>query len=644
MIKNHPFKIQALLCATLVCTACPVFERPQPVSGVEILLNGTGTGLINLEKGETITLMAAVSPAQEDVFIIWEIGGENAAIISSGEGPQCTIRGIKTGKTGITARAWRTLNDQPAEQTAFIEVTEAKVRDIVLTGPSFIGRGEELFFGVEIVPAWVGAAGLEGGASLIWNTSGGISLTETRGGLIIEGLTAGPAAITAAAGNFTKNFDILVREPGALTGLAVFNGPADITSQSVEVGLYEEIALSAVITPDVYTFLKWESSNPDQVSVDRHTGLIKGLTAAGSSVITVSASGLEKNVTVTVTNPVTGIRVLYANSKKLPVSNVIWLSPGEKVTIQAETTGGVPDEISWTGANEEAGLSANGGSCTITGVTRSLFDAPPAEIRITARNNDNRRPVSALVRVKVQPAPIWAWDRARDTDLNEDYPATLSTGNNTPPPLNGRGKFEGGVPLLVSGNPIEYTPSGLKLNSSNNSSGKNPEPAGAPGNSTRVMIGTNLNRTTNPADPANAGENENNWDRGAFDFLSLFCDKNPDGSYEPKANMEGKMIRVSVDYEIIWTAGAGRDMWIMLNNNQANAAQSLLSTNSQILVEPLTAAQGTRATAVTSLDVIDFAQRKIPGYKTLANAFIGIVCLSNGGSAYVSGVRIEIDE
>jgi hypothetical protein len=101
------------------------------------------------------------------------------------------------------------------------------------------------------------------------------------------------------------------------------------------------------------------------------------------------------------------------------------------------------------------------------------------------------------------------------------------------------------------------------------------------------------------------------------------------------------MIRVSVDYEIIWTAGAGRNMWIHLNNNEANATRSLLGTASQLLINPLTAAKGTRETAVAAWDLRDFVNRKVRGFESLDKSFISIIALSNGGSIYVSGIRIE---
>jgi hypothetical protein len=196
--------------------------------------------------------------------------------------------------------------------------------------------------------------------------------------------------------------------------------------------------------------------------------------------------------------------------------------------------------------------------------------------------------------------------------------------------LWGRGKYaqqNNGIPVKAIGNFIPYRPSGLLINSSNNFSGHNPDPVAFPGfgsitsansyNSTRIMIGSNIHTTTEG----------HRHQEGIFDFLT------------PEKN-----IRISVDYEIIWSAGASRDMWIMINNNNANNVRSPLGTASQLLIEPLIAARGTRATAVTTMDIQDLVNREARGIETLASAFIGIVSLSNGGSSYVSGIRIEFED
>jgi hypothetical protein len=329
--------------------------------------------------------------------------------------------------------------------------------------------------------------------------------------------------------------------------------------------------------------------------------------------------------------------IIYDNTtaKSLPVSNVIWLAPNDQVKLKVDTTGGNPSEINWPTNSEFTLATSNGGkNCTIAYKptnTRLRFEDPPIELHVTAKNTDNSAEVSAVVLVKkLDSKPVWAWDRARDADENVslNIPAT-GTGTSN---MYGRGE-KNSVPVTSWGNAIPYTDYGLKLNSSNNYSGKNPEPITTPANSTRIAVGI-IERTA-------TGE-KTNVD-GVFNFLEAFCEKGNAG-YVLKPQAQGKMIRVSVDYEIIWTAGAGRDMWIMLNNNNANAAQSIMSTDSQILIEPLTAARGTRATAVTYIDVWDMVDRKFKGVETLEKAFICIIALSNGGSIYVSGIRIEYED
>ncbi|MCL2175773.1 MAG: hypothetical protein FWB73_06990, partial [Treponema sp.] len=353
-------------------------------------------------------------------------------------------------------------------------------------------------------------------------------------------------------------------------------------------------------------------------------------------------------------NPVTAIRINFSSNEdgvKLPVSNIIWLYPQDTVTLEAECTGGSPSAITWTldNTNEAqigTGQSHTGVTCAVTGVTVSDFYSPPAVLRITARNSDNTNPATAIVLIKTQAKPIWAWDRARDGHLNthikQHNPTTSELPIETPRPtlssyesadnytMKGRGEysetFTNGIPIKVKGNFIPYSPNGLLLNSSNNFSGDNPDPVAAPKygsatsatsyNSTRITFGTNIHANTD----------SNIHQDGIFDFLT-----------------PNKNIRVSVDYEIIWSAGASRDMWIMANNNNANAAQSIMGTNSQLLIEPLIAARGTRATAVTTLDVLDLVNRKVKGYETLERGFIAVIALSNGGSIFVSGVRIEYE-
>ncbi|MDR0455341.1 MAG: hypothetical protein LBH20_01490 [Treponema sp.] len=632
-----------------VFSACPEFEPLRSPGSVSVFLDGREQSALTIEEGQSLTLQAKVSPSMDNVFIIWEANNPNIAIVSSGEGAECTIRGMKAegeGTARITVKAWRDSGDSPAVKRISVTIKSAAVTDIIFHGPQSIFAGEQQALSAALVPAW--AENLD----ITWSDEENLTLADGK----ITGGSAGPAKITATAGGISATFDIMVKAVPVISGLAIYNGTVNVTGSSIEIGLYEEIALSALPTPASETFFTWNSDNP---AVSVKNGVIKGLQPGGTAIIEAGAGGFTgtKQVNVTVKDPVTGIMIKYDNNESLPVSNVIWLAPGDEVKLKVESAGGAPAEINWPVNNSEFTLTpGNGGiNCTVayknTGAPLR-FDDPPVELRVTAQNADNNTEVSAVVLIKkLDSKPIWAWDRARDADSN----TALSTLNAsaTIHYLSGRGE-KTSVPSGVWGYNIPYLPEGLKLNSSNNYSGKNPDPIATPApNSTRIAVGITERTATAEKDKVD----------GVFDFLEAFCEKDGDGyekdstgNYVLKPDARGKIIRVSVDYEIIWTAGAGRDMWLMLNNNNANAAQSVMSTDSQILIEPLIAARGARATAVTYIDVWDMVERRFKwdekdheykeafrGIETLEKAFICVIALSNGGSIYVSGIRIEYE-
>jgi hypothetical protein len=616
----------------LVFSGCPDYEPSSSPDNITVFLDNTELNSVTIEEGETITLRAEVSPSTENVSITWERNNTNIAIVSSGEGAECAIQGIKAGSDRITVKAWRNTGDSPVIKRISVSVKSTEIKDIVFQGQQSIFAGEQQELFASLVPAYANTP-------ITWSNP----LNLTLSGEKITGVSAGSAKITATAGGINRTFDITVKAIPAISGLAIYNGTANITGSSIEIGLYEEITLSASPTPASETFFTWESDNP---GVSVKNGVIKGLLPGQTAVIEAGAggfSGTKPKVTVTVKTPVTGIKINYDNAENLPVSNVIWLAPNDQVKLKLEHAGGYPTIINWP-VNSELTLtpSNNGENCTITyknTITPLRFDDPPIELRVTAENDANNTEVSAVILVKkLNRSPIWAWDRARDANFNTDL--SVLTATNAIHTLSGRGE-KTGIPAAVWGNAIPYTYYGLKLNSSNNSSGKNPDAIGTPGNSTRIAVGMK-DRTPTTASAHFDGD---------FDFLESFCEKDASGykkdstgKYILKPEAEGMTIRVSVDYEIIWTAGAGRDMWIMLNNNNANAAQSVMGTNSQILIEPLTAARGSRATAVTYIDIWDMVDRKLKGFENLEKAFICVIALSNGGSIYVSGIRIEYEE
>ena len=592
---------------------CPSFVPQVQVSDFRILSGGAEKTSVTIEEGQTIAFTA--NTGFENTSIVWELNNASAAITGSGEGENCSIKGIAAGSAVLTVKAWQNPDDTPVTKSVNITVITSQVTDIILTSSTVIGAGEERPLSWEIVPAWAG------GASVTWSVTANAQITG--GGTNIKGQSSGNAVLTAAAGGFVKNFNIEVKNPDALSNLFIYSGNTDVTNTTLEIGLYEELQLSAIIAPEnSYTFFTWASSNSSYVSVTPN-GVIKGLrTTAGSSavIITVNAGGKTSSVDINVKNPVTGIRVRFDNLEKLPVNNTIWLYPGEQVNLEAVLApAGITGDVIWSGANSEVSISASGATCTLTGGSITRFDAAPTEVRISAMNAGNSgKPVTAILRVKTQPKPIWAWERGRD---HNTIAGSNLLSDGTPPSLTytltGRGDYTSPIPLSVFGNDIPYTSSGLKINSSNNTSGNNPDPSPDSSRSTRIAFGTN-NRTNTAAIVHTPG---------VFNLSQI-----------------GGTVRISVDYEIIWSAGAGRNMWITVNNNQANAANSVLGTSSQALIHPITAPRGTRDTAIATVNIDDFVQRRVPGYESLQNAIIGIVLLSNGGSVYVSGIRIERED
>ena len=234
----------------------------------------------------------------------------------------------------------------------------------------------------------------------------------------------------------TKSISLFITASVAAEGIADITGP-----QSISVN--EEQILSASLIPSWASGSVTWSASPSGIAelnaIPNSAGCkVKGL-AAGSVTITAETGAFSKTFNLQITpaktgNPVTAIRVKFStaeNGVKLPVSNIIWLFPGDSIALEAETTGGTPSSILWTTDNpfevkvnnEE---SHTGASCTLTGIYESEFNALPSVVRVTAQNSDNANPVSAQVLVKTQAKPIWAWDRGRDGHLNTSLPPVLS--------------------------------------------------------------------------------------------------------------------------------------------------------------------------------------------------------------------------
>jgi hypothetical protein len=596
----------------LVCAGCPAPSAApaEPLTRIRIFLHGN-----ELAEGSDTSISAgleetvrAVTDAK-DAYISWEIAsGAAIRITGSGVGSECPVQGTSAGQSVLRVTAWRSNTGIPLTRDIALTVTEAEPRTIHIAqaadGASLaIGIGEERIVTAEVSPSWAHG-------TITWSTETGalvnLAPMPDNRQCKVTGLAAGTALVRAAADNgVSASAAIEVLTPKPVTRLEILDRGAEVHSP-LSIGLYEERPLEALVEPaNAATILTWSSSDTLAVTVDALTGRIKGLTAGATAILTVEAKNaatapLTKTITVTVKNPLTGIRLVYDNAESLPVSGIIRLYPGETVLVKADLApAGISGAaVAWSGANDAVEFSGiEGNTLTLSG-----RDFGSTELVVSAANGDTPEPVSAVVSVQVLPQPIWAWERARDGGLSG--PVAAGAGNVT---LQGRGSHTEPIRLRAFGTAIGYTPFGLDIDSRGVSS-------------TRIMFGSDSGiQTVSPSSNPTG-----NHEGGDFDFLD-----------------SNRVIRISVDYEIVNSANPGRDMWLTVNNNWPTHGASVLGNASRVLLQPLTAAAGLRATVTGYLNVPDIPAGK--GRDSLENAFVGIICLSNGGRVYISGLRIEYE-
>jgi len=209
-----------------------------------------------------------------------------------------------------------------------------------------------------------------GDITIIWEingndaiiTSSGVGETCTVRGENVN--TTGSLSITAKAWRpaaerqRSKSISLFVSSAPAATGFDSIKGPNQIS-------IGEEQMLSAALIPAwADSIVTWTyhplGGSENLVNLtpipNSNSVMVKGI-APGEATITAATEGFSKSFSMQVTedisgNPVTGIRIMYNNTeaegRQLPVQNIIWLYPGEAINLEAQTTGGNPDAISWT--------------------------------------------------------------------------------------------------------------------------------------------------------------------------------------------------------------------------------------------------------------------------------------------------------
>ena len=233
--------------------------------------------------------------------------------------------GVSAGTVHITATALG-ISSAPASLTVLPPPPVLTTIAVTPAAPSILTGGTQHFSAV----GYDQSGNLMSGVSFAWSSANQSVATVDNTGLA-TGLSVGTAQITASAQGVSSNAVTLTvnRPASVLTSITVSPSAASLQTGSVQqftaVG-YDQY--DNVMTGIAFV---WTSSNTDVASVSgvnsegKTEGVVTAL-AAGSSLITVSASGENATVSVTVTAPpppppppvVTTINLLPGDSSIIP--------------------------------------------------------------------------------------------------------------------------------------------------------------------------------------------------------------------------------------------------------------------------------------------------------------------------------------
>jgi len=153
-MKKQTAVFFAAILALCAIAGCQLPESKGSVSSIRVFLGGEdATEGLTIEKGQTVTLKADTGVAPEFASIVWENESDNVEIVSSGEGPECVLKGKKTGEDALTVRAWRG-GEKPVTITIPVAIVQAQVTNISIKGELRLGIGEKRVLEADISPAW----------------------------------------------------------------------------------------------------------------------------------------------------------------------------------------------------------------------------------------------------------------------------------------------------------------------------------------------------------------------------------------------------------------------------------------------------------------------------------------------------------
>ena len=294
---------------------------------------------IEMAKGEEKTISATVEPSDTTMSkeLTWE--SSNPDVVTVDENGK--IEAISGGRATITATS---VNGVSASLNVVVNVpiTNATINKESLT----MNKGDEEQLEVTIEPSDATDQ------KITWTTDDDEVATVDENGKVTA-VGAGETTITAKVGSFTLTTDVEVVVPIE---------KIELNETSIEMLPTQEKNLSVIITPNDTTedtTVRWESNNPDVVSVDNN-GVISAL-EPGNATITATVGSFSVSAEVKVLIPIDNI--VISNSD-------VRLNKGgtEILTIQVYPENAEEDTtVTWESSNTNVATIDSNGKVTAVG-------------------------------------------------------------------------------------------------------------------------------------------------------------------------------------------------------------------------------------------------------------------------------------
>src|SRR6218665_3681806 len=266
----------------------------------------------SVRAGETLTLAAAVLPAEASQGVTWTSSVPAIARIDASTG---AVTGAAAGNAVITATA---ADGSGVTGTAVVTgtttaagTTKATSITISPSAPS-VRAGETLTLAAAVLPA-------EASQGVTWTSSApAIARIDASAG-IVSGVAPGTAAITATAADgsgITGTATVTVTAVARATSITI-----SPSAPSVRIG--ETLTLAAAALPaEASQGVTWTSSAPAIARIDPSAGIVTGV-APGTAAITATAadgSGITGAATVTVKSNDASVSAITLGDENFPAT------------------------------------------------------------------------------------------------------------------------------------------------------------------------------------------------------------------------------------------------------------------------------------------------------------------------------------